>query len=195
MATWPMNADAKPPLTVLLQAWQRGDRDAFGELIGHVHGELRRMAASRLRGAETPSLAAADLLQETLVKLMDTPPVWQDRAHFFATVSMAMRSVLVDHARARQADKRGGAWQRVTYTLSQVGEESQVADLLTLDKLLDDLARIDPRAAEVLQLTYFAGLKRDDIAVVLAASVPTIDRELRFARAWLSTHLQRELEA
>ncbi len=190
-----MSGTASPPLTVLLHAWQRGDREAFAHLIQHVHAELRRMAASRMRGAETPSLAAGDLLQETLVKLMDSPVSWQDRAHFFATVSMAMRSVLVDHARARQADKRGGAWQRLGYTVSDLGEESNIADLLTLNQLLDQLAALDPRAAEVLQLTYFGGLQRDQIATVLALSVPTVDRELRFARAWLAAQLKRDLEA
>ncbi len=184
-----------PALTVLLHAWEQGDSAAFGQLIGHVEGELRRMARSRLHGVETPTLAAGDLLQESLMKLAAAPLAWQDRGHFFATVSTAMRSVLIDHARARQTDKRGGAWQRVTYTLSDLGEESNVADLLTLDKLLDQLAQADPRAAEVLQFTYFGGLSREDIAAVLGLSVPTIDRELRFARAWLSAQLQRGLEA
>jgi RNA polymerase sigma factor (TIGR02999 family) len=151
-----MSDPASPPLTVLLHAWQQGDHEAFGQLIQHVHAELRRMATSRLRGAETPSLAAGDLLHETLIKLMEAPPAWQDRAHFFATVSRAMRSVLVDHARARQTDKRGGAWQRLGMTLSDVGEESNIADLLTLNQLLDQLAVLDPRAAEVLQLTLAA---------------------------------------
>ena len=97
--------------------------------------------------------------------------------------------------RARQADKRGGAWQRLSITLSGVGEESDITDLLTLNQLLDQLAVLDPRAAEVLQLTYFGGLLRDEIATVLGLSVPTIDRELRFARAWLTAQLQRDLEA
>lgn len=188
-----MSAPESPPITQLLRAWEQGDRAAFGDLIGLVQAELRRMAASRLRGGETPSLAAGDLLQETLLKLMQSPPAWQDRAHFFGTVSMAMRSVLVDHARARHSDKRGGNWQRLTYTVSEHGEESNIADLLTLDALLTQLATADPRAAEVLQLTYFGGLKREDIATVLSLSVPTVDRELRFARAWLATQLQREL--
>lgn len=190
-----MASPADAPLTVLLQAWQRGDSEAFGRLIKQVYAELRRLAASRLRGAETPSLAAGDLVHETLIKLMEAPPAWQDRAHFFATVSLAMRSVLVDHARARQTDKRGGAWRRLSYTLSELGEESNITDLLTLDRLLNQLAAVDARAAQVLQLTYFSGLQRAEIASVLALSVPTIDRELRFARAWLSAQLQRDLEA
>jgi len=186
--------EPSPPtrqVTALLQAWQQGDAQAFSRLLGSVYDDLRRMALSRLRGGETPSLAADDLLNEALLKLMQAAPDWQNRAHFFACVSLAMRSVLVDHARARQADKRGGGWQRVTYTLSEVGEEEMAADLLTLDALLHQLQALDPRAAEVLQLTYFAGLERAEIATVLDVSVATIDRELRFARAWLAERLSR----
>jgi RNA polymerase sigma factor (TIGR02999 family) len=182
-------------LTVLLRAWQAGDQAALARLMRQIIGDLQRIASSRLRGAETPSLASHDLLQEALIKVMESPPEWQNRAHFFATMSLAMRSVLVDHARARQADKRGGQWQRLTYTLTSVGEESIVADLLTLDKLLTQLAALDARAAEVLQMTYFAGMERNDIATVLDIPVPTVDRELRFARAWLSEQLGRDLQA
>lgn len=153
------------------------------------------MAASRSRGAETPSLAAGDLVNEALLKVIESPPAWNNRAHFFATVSLAMRSVLVDHARARQTHKRGGRWQRPTYALSAVGEETLVADLLTLDALLTQLKALDARAAEILQMTYFTGMRREDIATVLGISVATVDRELRFARAWLSSQLGRDLQA
>jgi RNA polymerase sigma factor (TIGR02999 family) len=153
------------------------------------------MAASRLRGAESPSLAAADLVQDALLKVMQSRPAWQDRAHFFATMSLAMRSVLVDHARARLADKRGGQWQRLTYTLTNHGEESLVADLLTLDALLNQLHGLDSRAAEILQMTYFGGLAQEEIATVLGLSTPTVARDLRFARAWLASQLQRDLQA
>lgn len=183
------------PVTQLLQAWRGGDAAAFGHLLLQLEAELRRMAASRLRGVETPSLGPGDLLHEALLKLMERPPDWQDRGHFFATLSTTMRSVMVDHARARQADKRGGAWQQVTYTLSAHGEDSWVADLLTLDQLLTRLQAEDARAFEVLQLTYFGGLQREEIAEVLGVSVPTVDRELRFARAWLAEQLERPLEA
>jgi RNA polymerase sigma factor (TIGR02999 family) len=191
-----VNADSTDrALTVLLRAWQAGDQASLAKLMRQIFGDLQRMAASRLRGAETPSLASHDLVQEALLKVMQSPPEWQNRAHFFATMSLAMRSVLVDHARARQADKRGGQWQQITYTLSAVGEESIVADLLTLDQLLTQLAALDGRAAEVLQMTYFAGMERAEIATVLGVSVPTVDRELRFARAWLSEQLGRDLQA
>jgi RNA polymerase sigma factor (TIGR02999 family) len=196
MTSVPLPAPSGPaPLTTLLQAWQQGDRPAMERVLREVHAELLRMAGSRLRGGETPSLAREDLVSEALLRVLQSPPQWQNRSHFFATLSMTMRSVLVDHARSRQADKRGGGWQRVTYTLSAQGEESTVADLLTLDALLDRLAGEDRRAAEILQLTYFSGLQRDEIATVLELSVPTIDRELRFARAWLADQLGRPIEA
>jgi len=153
------------------------------------------MAASRLRGAESPSLATGDLLNEALLKIIESPVEWKNRQHFFSTVSLAMRSVLVDHARARQSDKHGGNWRRATLTLSAVGEESMVADLLNLDALLTELHNNDPRAAEILQLTYFGGMNREDIATTLDLSLATVDRELRFARAWLRSSLGRDLES
>ena len=163
-----------------------------------MQGELLRLAQSRLRGQDSPSLATEDLLQEALVKLMARPPDWQDRQHFFATVSLVMRQVLVDHARSRLAAKRAGGagWQLVDWTLGDLGEEAQTADLLTLDRLLQQLEREDERAAQVVQLTYFVGLEREEIASVMALSVATVDRELRHARAWLSAGLGRSsLEA
>lgn len=191
----PEDSSTLASLTLLLQAWQQGDQAAFGRIVGAVHGELMRMAASRLRGPEGVTLSRGDLLNEAVLRVMESPPAWNDRAHFFATISLTMRSVLVDHARARLASKRGGDQERVTWTISSLGEESMAADLLTLDALLRRLAEDDPRAAEILQLTYFAGLQRQDIAQVLDISIPTVDRELRFARAWLSDQLQRDLEA
>jgi RNA polymerase sigma factor (TIGR02999 family) len=185
----------------LLQNWQAGDGQALRQLLAWVQGELLRLAQSRLRGHDSPSLAAEDLLQEALVKLMARPPDWHDRQHFFATVSLVMRQVLVDHARNRMAAKRAGGagWRLVDWTLGELGEpgeEAQTADLLTLDRLLQQLEVEDARAAQVVQLTYFVGLEREEIASVMALSVATVDRELRHARAWLSAGLGRSsLEA
>lgn len=198
-----MNASPPPPepgqtlgsITVLLQAWQRGDGDAFGRVVEAIHGQLLRMAASRLQGHDVATLGQDDVVNEAMLRLMQSPGAYKDRAHFFATVSLTMRSVLREHARARLADKRGGARVRVTLSSLAVGEESMAADLLTLDRLLDTLARNDPRAAQVIELTYFVGLPRTDIAELMSLSVPTVDRELRFARAWLAEQLGRDLEA
>lgn len=185
-------ADARP-LTQLLHAWRDGDPQAFAHLLAWVQGELLRLAHSRLRGQDSPSLGAEDLLQESLLKLLARPPEWQDRQHFFATVSLAMRQVLVDHARRRQAGKRSGGagWHLVDTTLSDAGEEAQTADLLTLEGLLQQLEQEDARAAQVVQLTYFVGLEREEIASLMSLSVATVDRELRHARAWLSAGLGR----
>lgn len=182
-------------ITVLLHAWQRGDADAFARVVQAVHGQLLRMAASRLQGHDGGTLAKGDVLNEAMLRLMQAPGAYHDRAHFFATVALTMRSVLRDHARARLADKRGGDRVRVTLNSVVAGEESMAADLLTLDRLLDTLARHDPRAAQVMELTYFVGLPRQEIAELLAVSVPTVDRELRFSRAWLAEQLGRDLEA
>jgi RNA polymerase sigma factor (TIGR02999 family) len=182
-------------LTQLLHAWKGGDPAAFARLAQALQGEFQRMAASRLRGFESATVSRGDLVNEALVRLMESPCVYADRAHFFATVSLHMRSVLREHARARLTDKRGGGRLQLTLTSSALGEESMAADLLTLDALLDQLAALDPRCARVLELTYIAGLDRGDVAEVLAVSLSTVDRELRFARAWLSEHLGRSLEA
>ena len=197
--------DADPPtpapgqtlesITVLLNAWQHGDADAFARVVQAVHAQLLRLAASRLKGHDADTLAQGEVVNEAMLRLMRSPGAYPDRAHFFATVSLTMRRVLRDHARARLADKRGGDRVQVTLSSLAVGEESMAADLLTLDRLLDTLARNDPRAAQVMELTYFMGLQRQEIAELLGVSVPTVDRELRFSRAWLAEQLGRGLEA
>jgi RNA polymerase sigma factor (TIGR02999 family) len=189
----PPDPDQKADITRWLLAWREGDAGAFEQVVQSLHQDFLRMAASRLRGYGDLSLSQGDVLHEAILRLMRSATPWANRAHFFATVSLTMRSVLREHARARLADKRHG--ERVEITLSELGhgEDGIAADLLTLDRLLDELARRDPRGAEVLQLTYFAGLRRVDIAMALDISVPTVDRELRFAKAWLSQQLGRHV--
>jgi len=183
------DASTDGALTTLLQAWHSGDAAALALLMPQVHAEITRMARSRLRGEASVTLSQGDLVNEALLRLMAAPPPWQNRAHFFGTFALTLRSVLVDHARARAAQRRGGAWRAVTMTLSDLGEESMVAELLTLDALLKQLEALDPRAGQVIQLSCFVGLSRGEIATVLDVSVPTVDRELRFARAWLGAQL------
>lgn len=202
-----MTAPAPPPapagaetaagdMTQLLQAWRGGSRDAFAHIVQSLHGEFLRMAGARLRGHDAHSLSRGDVVNEALMRLMAARTEWANRAHFFATVSLTMRSVLREHARARLADKRQGG-ERVTLTFDAggPGEGSMAADLLTLDALFDQLRAQDARASQVLELTYFSGLTREQIAQVLDVSVATVDRELRFARAWLKDALGRDLEA
>jgi RNA polymerase sigma factor (TIGR02999 family) len=182
-------------MTLLLHAWKRGDGNAFARLAEALQGEFQRMAASRLRGFDSATLSRGDLVNEAMLRLMQSPSDWTDRAHFFAIVSLHMRSVLREHARARLTDKRGGGRVQMTLTSAALGEESMAADLLTLDALLDQLSTLDARCARVIELTYITGLERGDVAEVLGVSLTTVDRELRFGRAWLSDQLGRSLEA
>lgn len=177
-------------LTELLRSWQSGDGAAFAQVFDQVYAQLREIAALRLRqhGGDA-TLAPTELLHEAVLRIVDTPMNWRNRAHFFATMSLYIRSALVDHARARAAAKRGGQVVKVTLTQADEGEESMVADLLSLDQALRKLEAHDPRGAEVLHLMYFAGLDREQIVDVLQVSMSTVDRELRFARAWLSREL------
>lgn len=181
-------------LTTLLHAWQKGDEAAFRSLFDQAYDELKKIAQQRLSqlGGDH-SLAPTELLHETILKLMDAPVDWQNRAHFFASMSLNLRAVMVDHARARSADKRGGRAIHVTLSSVDAGAVSGIADLLALDSALNQLEALDRRSSEVLHLTYFAGLDRDEIAEVLKVSVPTVIRDLRFAKSWLNRHMDYRL--
>jgi RNA polymerase sigma factor (TIGR02999 family) len=186
-----VSVTSETALTTLLESWQRGNGAAFAQVFDKAYEELRRIAAGRLRqGGGNLSLAPTDLLHEAVLRVVDTPIQFESRSHFYASMSLYMRGVLVDHARARQAEKRGGDRVQVTYTESGVADESQAADLLALDQALKQLAALDARGADILHLTYFAGLEREEIAKVLKISVPTVDRDLRFARAWLNKNME-----
>jgi RNA polymerase sigma factor (TIGR02999 family) len=183
-------ASSDTSLTGLLHAWQQGDGRAFSRLFEQVYAQLKSIAANRLRGgAPGVTLTPTELLHEAVLRAAEVPKDFKNRAHFFATMSLMIRATLVDHARARAAQKRGGDAVRVTLTQGDAGEESMVADILALDQALIRLEALDPRTSEVLHLTYFAGLDRQQIVDVLQLSLATVDRELRFARAWLSKEL------
>jgi RNA polymerase sigma factor (TIGR02999 family) len=194
-------------MTVLLNRWQRGDEAAFARVLDEAMADLEKMAASRMRGEDRATIQPDDLLNEALIRILEsrsgaepgetstaqTGEAWKSRAHFFATMSLHMRSILVDRARARNADKRGGGAMHVTLSNALDAAESMVAELIALDETLKALEAIDPRGAEILHLTYFAGLTREEIADVMQLSVPTVDRELRFSRAWLSERLGHDI--
>jgi RNA polymerase sigma factor (TIGR02999 family) len=179
------DAASQVPLTELLDAWRSGDGQAFESLINATHAQLRQMADERMRRAGPMTLAPQDLLNEAVLRLLESPPDLRNRSHFFATVSLLMRSIVVDFARARAADKRGGGAARVTFTESIDAEGADAFEVLALDDALKRLALVDPRGSDVLHLTYFAGLKQDQVAELLKVSVKTIERDLRFSRAWL----------
>ncbi|OPZ10006.1 MAG: RNA polymerase sigma factor [Alphaproteobacteria bacterium ADurb.BinA280] len=178
-------------LTQLLQAWRGGDRSALDRLLPEVYSLLRRMASSRIGvNDRTPTLEPTALVHEALLRLMGQGADWQNRSHFLAIAALQMRAVLVDHARSRMAAKRGGG--AAVLTLGALDAESNARneiDLLALDQAMDQLRAQDERTARVIEMNYFAGMQREEIAEVLAVSVATVDRDLRFARAFLNRQL------
>jgi RNA polymerase sigma factor (TIGR02999 family) len=177
------------PLTKFIAQWRAGDGAAFSSLIDATYLHLKDMAAGRLRASsgdnQLVTLTSHELLNEAVIRVMASPLDIKNRGHFFATMSLLMRSIIVDFARAKLADKRNGGQANVTFTESRDGEQSLIFDILALDSSLEKLAQTDPRSSNVLHLTYFAGMNPEDIAALLAISKPTVERDLRFARAWL----------
>ena len=180
-------------ITRWLGDWRRGDDDARDRLFAIVHPELRQIAAhflNRERGDHT--LEPNALVNELYVRLIGAQPIaYNDRAHFFAVAAQTMRRILIDHARARVAGKRGGVQQRVS--LSAVDGWNPIQhdeDLLALDHALVKLEKADPRAARVVELRFFGGLTEDEVAEVIGVSTITVKRDWRAARAWLISRLR-----
>jgi RNA polymerase sigma factor (TIGR02999 family) len=180
-------------VTVLLRRWSEGDASALDALMSAVRGELRRLAQSymrRERGNHT--LEPTALVHEAYLRLIDQHDVqWTGRGHFFAVAAQAMRRVLVDHARAHLAAKRGGHAERVTVSgLPAPGAGQHEVDVLWLHEALEKLAALDPRQAKVVELRYFAGMSVEEVAGVLAISPATVKREWATARVWLAHELR-----
>ncbi|HTS60675.1 MAG TPA: sigma-70 family RNA polymerase sigma factor [Candidatus Acidoferrales bacterium] len=178
-----MAADA----TTLLLAWRRGDRAALNELIPLVYQELRRLAHRRLAGQRAGhTLQTTALVHEAYLQLVDCGQVrWQDRTHFLAVSANLMRRILVDYARARNADKRGGAAPAVTLDENAGFTPPRGADLAALDDSLEALAAVDPRKSKVVELKFFGGLDTGEIAAVLGVSEQTVLRDWKLAKVWL----------
>jgi RNA polymerase sigma-70 factor, ECF subfamily len=179
-------------VTRLLITFSDGGREALDKLVPLVYEDLKRVAAAYLRGEPAGhSLQPTALVHEAYVRLVDQREVkWRNRAHFFAVAAGLMRRILVDHARARRADKRGGGLQRVTL----VGDEIAAAgrreiDVLALHESLERLAAFDPRKERIVELRYFGGLTIEETAQVVGISEATIVREWTIAQAWLRADL------
>jgi RNA polymerase sigma factor (TIGR02999 family) len=180
-------------VTGLLAAWAHGDREADEHLMRAVYADLRRVARNRLRAERlNHSLAPTALVHEAYVRLVDLRQVpWQNRAHFFAIAARVMRQVLVDHARAHEAAKRGGGDWKVTLAEARGVTQPRAVDLLDLDVALDRLAAIDGRLADLVVLRFFGGLTIEETAESLDVSPATVKRDWMRARAWLFRELQR----
>lgn len=182
--------DEMPELTVLLQRWQDGDVVAREELMTLVYRRVRAIANQSLMHHAQATLTPTELAHEALIRLLGTDSNWADRRHFFHVVAQATRQVIVDHARRRLSEKRGQG--QVAISLSQAPDISTGDpddDVMRVDEALVALAREDPRQAQVIELSYFGGFSREEIGAALEISVATVDRDLRFARAWLKEAL------
>jgi RNA polymerase sigma factor (TIGR02999 family) len=181
-----------PDTTQLLLDARSGDREAFDRLFSHVYDELRQIAHRRLlnyRPGQTLDTTA--LVHEAYLRLVDQARSGdRDRAHFFALASRAMRFVLVDYARARSAQKRGGGAADVPLDAVQVAAEERAADLLTLSDALEQLSGVSTRLSEIVEYRFFGGLTFDEIAEAMGLSTPTIKRDWVRARAWLYRSMQ-----
>ncbi len=173
-------------VTTLLAESGGGDLDAAARLVDLVYPELRRLAQHYMQAErQDHTLQATALVHEVYMRLFGGQPVdWRNRAHFFAVAAQQMRRILVDHARASRAAKRGG--ERVAVPLENVRQAvEQPEDLLELHEALERLQEVDPRAARVVELRYFGGLSEKEAAEVLGISVATLKRDFEFARVWL----------
>ena len=178
---------SRPHVTELLLAWGRGERSALDELVPIVHHELRRLARLQLRGERiNHTLQTTALVNEAFIRLVDLRRIrWQDRAHFLSLSARLMRRILVDHARSRNYQKRGGGAVNVTFEDTLVASAERGTDLVALDDALEALARVDARKSQVVELRFFGGLSVEETAEALKVSPETVLRDWRLAKAWL----------
>ncbi|MEM8997179.1 MAG: ECF-type sigma factor [Acidobacteriota bacterium] len=187
------SAERTSEVTALLQRWRGGDSEAFDRLMPIVYRELQHVARNHMRSEDGSTLQATALVHEAYLRLLQMDVDWQGRVHLFAVAAGAMRRILVDRARRRRAEKRGGEARDVE--LGEVadllvGEGLGADELLALDETLRDLAELDTRKAKVLELRLFGGLTIQETAEALDISTATVERELRMARAWAARRLR-----
>ena len=176
-------------VTRLLQRWSEGDADAREALLPLVYRELRRRAAAYLRRENRHhTLRPTDLVHETYLRLCEQSTGWKNRDHFFGVSARLMRRILVDHARARTAAKRGRGL-RVTLTEGLAAVSPAGVDILALDQALSELASLDERQAELVELRFFGGLTQEEAAKAIGISLATANRDWAMAKAWLHRKL------
>lgn len=187
----------KPPpneITERLIAWGAGDRVAFDQLLPVVYQELRRMAGNYLR-QENPghTLQPTALVHEAWLRLIDQERVdWRNRAQFFGVAAQMMRRILVDHAKARHREKRGGDAVKLSLDDMVNLSRERAAELLALDDALDELTGVDERKSRVVELRYFGGFSVEETAQILGVSPETVMRDWKLAKAWLYQQIRRE---
>ena len=186
-------SQSAPAITMLLNKWRDGDSAALDKVIEYVYSDLRRRANAYLRRERREhSLQPTGLVHEAFIKLVDKREIeWQDRNHFLAVASRVMRRILVDHARGRNREKRGGKFEDIPLDEAVPPSASRSSiDLIALDEALNKLAAFDERQAKIVELKYFGGMTLDETASVLDISEVTVKRDWQIARAWLRNQLQ-----
>ena len=186
-----MGSDRNSQVTQMLVSLEEGDGSAAKRLLPVVYDDLRDLASRYLNDERKGhTLQPTALVHEAYMRLVDQTRVdWQGRTHFFAVGAQAMRRILVDHARKRRADKRGGGLQRITLDEQMAVEWRREEDLLALDDALIKLAELDPRQARMVELRFFSGLKVSEVAEVLEMSKRSVEREWTMVRSWLRREL------
>jgi RNA polymerase sigma factor (TIGR02999 family) len=182
-----------PPATItqLLIKWREGDKVALDELARRIYGELRGLARYYLRQERADhTLQPSDLVHEAFLRLVDEKDIdWKNRAHFFGVAAIRMRHILVEHARGRQAAKRGGGEFRLSLSKADRKAEEPDINLLALDDALQRLDALDPQKTRIVELRYFGGLTIEETAEALGISPATVKRDWSMARAWLRSEI------
>jgi len=183
-------ADLPRETVQLLREWSKGDRTALDRLMPLVYEELRQLAR-RYMATERPghTLQTTALIHEAYLRLIDQQEAPQNRAHFFAIAAQAMRRVLLDHARTRDAAKRGGGSPKTSLEEAELPSQEQAEELVALDQALRALEAVDPRKSQVVELRYFGGMSVDETAEVLEVAPVTVMRDWKLAKAWILRHL------
>ena len=193
-----MNAAVSQEITTLLKAWGSGKASAMDRLIPLVYRELKRIARHHVRGTDSGIIQATALVHEAYLRLVDVTSVdWQDRAHFYAVAVRVMRGLLVDAARARKSQKRGGLLQQINpgpgFDDGQIPDplSQRVAEILAINDALDHLAKVNPRQMQVVEMRFFGGLSVEDTAEILNISPQSVKRDWKLAKAWLQREIGR----
>ncbi len=187
-----MSEENPGEITKMLLAMTDGNREVVDQILPHIYTELRKLAGSYLRRERSDhTLQPTALVHEAYMKLIDQRHVkWQNRAHFFGIAAQVMRRILMDHARKHSAEKRGSGENAVSLDDEFiVVSKGRSADLIALDDALEELAKLDPQKAKIVELRYFGGLSIEETAEVMDISVPTINRHWRMAKAFLHSQV------
>ncbi len=187
------SVDRQPEITLWLREWSSGKEEALETMMPIVYAELHRQAANYLRRERIGhTLQATALIHEAYLKLIDQREVnWKNRAHFFGIAAQAMRRILVDHARSRHRDKRGGPAEDLSLDAAEfaVSPSGTNVDLIALDEALTRLAHLDERQARIVELRFFSGMSVEETAEALGVSPATVKNDWRTAKAWLFQEL------